>query len=59
MTVTLQGTQLQVLLNGKLIQDFDLAEKKPADKELAPKGRIAIQAPGQPFWVKDIQIKAL
>lgn len=59
MTVKLQGTHLQVLINGKLVQDFDLAEKKSKDKELAPKGKIAIQDHGEPFWVRDIQVKKL
>jgi|AntRauTorckE6833_2_1112554.scaffolds.fasta_scaffold17186_4 hypothetical protein len=57
MTVKLKGTHLQVLMNGKLVQDFDLAEKKAKDKELAAKGKIAIQDHGQPFWVRNIQIK--
>lgn len=59
MTVKLQGTQLQVLLNGKLVQDFDLADRKSEDKELAAKGWIAIQDHGQPFWVRNIQVKTL
>lgn len=59
MTVKLQGTHLQVLINGKLVQDFDLAEKKAKDKELAPKGMIAIQDHGEPFWVRNIQVKPL
>lgn len=59
MTVELVGTRLKVLLNGKLVQDFDLREKKPADKELADEGKIAIQDHGQPFWVRNIQVKRL
>ena len=59
MTVELRGAKLRVVLNGKLVQDIDLAEKKPKDKELAPKGKIAIQDHGQPFHVRNIQVKAL
>jgi hypothetical protein len=59
MTVELVGTHLRVLLNGTLVQDFDLREKKPADKELADAGRIAIQDHGQPFSVRNIQVKRL
>ena len=59
MTVELVGTRLKVLLNGTLVQDFDLRERKPADKELADEGRIAIQDHGQPFSVRNIQVKRL
>ena len=59
MTVELVGTRLKVLLNGKLVQDFDLRERKPADKELAAEGRIAIQDHGLPFRVRNIQVKRL
>jgi len=59
MTVQLRGTQLKVVLNGKVVQDFDLAEKKPENKELAEQGKIAIQDHGQPFWVRNIQVKSL
>lgn len=59
MTVELVGTRLKVLLNGTLVQDFDLEERKPADKELAEEGRIAIQDHGQPFSVRNIQVKRL
>ena len=34
MTVTMKGSQIQVVLNGELIQDFDLAKEKKDDKEL-------------------------
>ena len=59
MTVQLEKNQLKVTLNGKLVQDFNLAEKKPEKKELAAKGKIAIQDHGQLFWVRNIQVKSL
>lgn len=59
MTVQLEGSHLQVVLNDKLVQDFDLMEKKPDDKQLAETGKIAIQDHGQPFWVRNIQVKKL
>ncbi len=59
MTASLQDGQLKVILNGKLVQEFNLAEKKDAKKELAPKGKIAIQDHGQPFSVRNIQVKRL
>jgi hypothetical protein len=59
MTVQLVGTHLQVLINGQLVQDFDMSEKKPANKELAEQGKIAIQDHGQPFAVRTIQVKRL
>jgi hypothetical protein len=59
MTVSLKDGQLKVILNGKLVQDFKLAEKLPANKELVAKGKIAIQDHGQPFSVRKIQVKSL
>jgi len=59
MTVEFKKNQLKVTLNGKLVQDFNLAEKKPKEKELAAKGKIAIQDHGQIFWVRNIQVKSL
>lgn len=59
MTVTMKGTHLTVVLNGETIQDFDLAEKKPADKPLAEEGYITIQDHGIPFWVRNLKVKRL
>lgn len=59
MTVTMKGNQLKVVLNGEEIQNFDLAEKKPADKALASKGLISIQDHGQPFSIRNLRIKPL
>lgn len=59
MTVSLKDGQLKVILNGKLVQDFKLAEKLAANKELVAKGKIAIQDHGQPFSVRKIQVKSL
>jgi hypothetical protein len=36
-----------------------MSKKKPADKELAEQGKIAIQDHGQPFAVRSIQVKRL
>ena len=48
-----------MVLNGQKVQDnLDLAAKKPANKKLAEKGKIAIQDHGQPFWVRNIKVKA-
>jgi hypothetical protein len=60
MIVTLKDGKLTVELNGKKVQDeLDLAAKKPKDKKLATKGKIAIQDHGQPFWVRNIKVKKL
>lgn len=59
MTVTMKGTHLTVVLNGETIQDFDLAEKKPADKPLAEEGYLTIQDHGIPFWVRNLKVKRL
>ncbi len=59
MTVSMKGDHLTVVLNGHLIQDFNLREKKPEKKELAAKGKICIQDHGLPFTVRNIQVKKL
>ena len=60
MIVTLKDGKLTVELNGKKVQDgLDIAAKKPKDKKLAEKGKIAIQDHGQPFWVRNIKVKKL
>ncbi|MCB1229784.1 MAG: DUF1080 domain-containing protein [Verrucomicrobiae bacterium] len=59
MIVTLKGSHLKVELNGKTVQDVDLAEAKPKDKELASTGRISIQDHGLPFWVRNLRVKRL
>lgn len=60
MIVTFKAGKLTVELNGKKVQDgLDLAAKKPKAKKLAEKGKIAIQDHGQPFWVRNIKVKAL
>ena len=60
MVVTLKDNKLTVVLNGKKVQDeLDLMAKKPKNKELAPKGKIAIQDHGQPFWVRNIRVISL
>lgn len=57
MTVSMAGDRVVVVLNGECIQDFNLREKKPADKDLPATGKIAIQDHGQPFAVRNIRIK--
>lgn len=60
MVVTLSKGKLTVVINGKTVQDkLDVAAKKPANKKLAAKGKIAIQDHGQPFWVRNIKVKKL
>ena len=60
MIVTLKEGKLTVEINGKKVHDgLDLAAKKPKDKKLAEKGKIAIQDHGQPFWVRNIKVKKL
>ncbi|MEM9016773.1 MAG: DUF1080 domain-containing protein, partial [Verrucomicrobiota bacterium] len=59
MTVTMVGSNLKVVLNGHLVQDFDLSEKKPEEKELQAEGYITIQDHGQPFWIRNLRVKRL
>lgn len=59
MTVTMKGDQLTVVLNDELVQDINLAEKKPKDKKLVPSGKICIQDHGQPFTVRSLRVKKL
>jgi hypothetical protein len=60
MVVTLQGSKLTVELNGTLVQDkLDLATAKPADKVLAPSGKLSIQDHGLKFWVRNLKVKRL
>ena len=57
--VTLKDNKLTVVLNGQKVQDeLDLVGKKRPNKKLAEKGKIAIQDHGQPFWVRNIKVKA-
>lgn len=59
MTVSMKADRLTVVLNGKLVQDMNLREKKPKDKELAASGRICIQDHGLPFTVRNIRTRKL
>ncbi|MFT4551106.1 MAG: hypothetical protein ACI9MB_005087 [Verrucomicrobiales bacterium] len=59
MTVTMKGDLLKVVLNGEVVQDINLAEKKPKDKALVAKGKISIQDHGQPFTVRNLRVKKL
>ncbi len=59
MTVTMKGSHLTVVLNGKTVQDLDLDKAKPADKALAASGRLCIQDHGQPFKVRNLRVKRL
>jgi hypothetical protein len=59
MTVTMKGDHLTVVLNGEVVQDINLAEKKPKDKKLVAKGKICIQDHGQPFTVRNLRVKKL
>lgn len=57
MTVSMKGDRVVVVLNGACVQDFNLREKKPADKDLPATGKIAIQDHGLPFSVRNIRVK--
>jgi len=59
MTVTMKGDLLTVVLNGEVVQDINLAEKKPKDKKLVKSGKICIQDHGQPFTVRNLKVKKL
>jgi hypothetical protein len=59
MTVTMKGDQLTVVLNGEVVQDINLAEKKPKDKKLPASGKICIQDHGLPFTVRNLRVKRL
>ena len=59
MTVTMKGDQLTVVINGKLVQDINLREKKPEKKKLVKSGKICIQDHGQPFTVRNLRVKRL
>lgn len=59
MTVSMKGDRLVVVLNGECIQDFNLREKKPKDKELVKSGKISIQDHGLPFTVRNLRVKKL
>ena len=57
MTITSQGDQLKVELNGELIQDINLAESDA--KDMPKSGRLALQDHGLPLEFRDIRIKEL
>lgn len=59
MTVTMRGDRLVVVLNNQLVQDINLREKKPKEKELAESGKICIQDHGLPFTVRNLRVRSL
>ncbi|NNE93092.1 MAG: DUF1080 domain-containing protein [Verrucomicrobiales bacterium] len=59
MTVSMKGDRLVVVLNGQLVQDFNLRKEKPEDKKLVEKGKICIQDHGQIFSVRNLRVKKL
>lgn len=59
MTISMKGDHLTAVLNGKLIQNINLREKKPKGKKLATKGKICIQDHGQPFAIRNLRVKNL
>ena len=59
MTATMKGDRLVVVLNGVLVQDFDLRKEKPENKELVKSGKICIQDHGLPFTVRNLRVKKL
>lgn len=57
MTITSQGEQLKVELNGELIQDINLSDSEAKDKPKS--GHIALQDHGLPLEFRNIRIKEL
>ena len=73
MVLTVKGSKVTVVLNGKKIQDLDLAEWdtpnqnpdgsknkfKTALKDLPQTGHIGFQYHGHPVWFRNVKIKSL
>jgi hypothetical protein len=55
--ITLQGSQLTVVLNGEQIIDLDLS--KTAMKDRPAKGHISFQDEGKPVWYRNVRLKEL
>ena len=55
--ITLQDNRLRVVLNGELIQDFDLSKSKLKDRPV--KGYISFQDEAKRIWYRNVRIKEL
>jgi len=56
-TITLNGSQLKVILNGDLIQDLDLSQS--AMKDRPNEGYISFQDEAKRIWYRNVRIKEL
>ncbi len=56
-TITLQGQQLQVVLNGEKIQDLDLSQTGLKDRPAT--GYISFQDEAKRIWYRNVRIKEL
>lgn len=57
MWVKVVGSKVKVKLNGKLVQDIDLADT--ASKDKPKKGYLTVQDHGEEFWVKGFRAREL
>ena len=55
--ITLKGSNLKVVLNGELIQDFDLSKTRLKDRP--EKGYISFQDEAKRIWYRNVKIKEL
>ena len=55
--ITLKGSNLKVVLNGELIQDFDLSKTRLKDRPA--KGYISFQDEAKRVWYRNVKIKEL
>ena len=56
-TITLDGSQLKVILNGDLIQDLDLSQS--AMKDRPNEGYISFQDEAKRIWYRNVRIKEI
>ena len=56
-TITLDGSQLKVILNGDLIQDLDLSQS--AMKDRPNEGYISFQDEAKRIWYRNVRLKEL
>ncbi len=55
--ITVNGSQLTVILNGETINEIDLANSAMKDRPL--EGYISFQDEGKPIWYRNVRIKEL
>ncbi|MFP6667443.1 MAG: family 16 glycoside hydrolase [Pirellulales bacterium] len=56
-TITCNGNQLTVVLNGERIIDLDLSKSAVKDRPLS--GHIGFQDEGKPVWYRNVRVKEL